>query len=308
MVDTDTFLTTRYVMVDESCQSQLPAESHRGPQATLPRRAVVTLGLFGPWACFPSERACYRSAQHHLRAAFPTLPHRTQFTRLLRRHCEAIGGCFWPVVDRVMSRPGRYEALESSAVPPREAKRRGAGWLPGLADIGWSNRLGWYEGFHLRIAVTPCGVITGLGVGPARAKGQLWAETFCALRRHPHPACRSGGRPALGPYVCDQGFEGLAAHARWWHCDGAQVMCPPKRNRRRPWSKPARRWLAGGRQSVETVDDKVHHTFGLSRERPHARTGFQARLAAKLALHHFCIWLHEQLDRPPLAFADLVDW
>jgi hypothetical protein len=34
-------------------------------------------------------------------------------------------------------------------VPIRDAKRRGASWLPGLADIGWSNRLGWYEGFHL---------------------------------------------------------------------------------------------------------------------------------------------------------------
>ena len=93
MVDTDTFLTTLYVMVDEFCQSQLPAESHRGPQAALTRSEVVTLGLFGQWACFPSERAFYRYAQHHLRAAFPTLPHRTQFNRLLRRHDEALIGC-----------------------------------------------------------------------------------------------------------------------------------------------------------------------------------------------------------------------
>src|SRR5258707_816231 len=26
---------------------------------------------------------------------------------------------------------------------------RGTGWLAGQVDIGWSNRLGWYEGFHL---------------------------------------------------------------------------------------------------------------------------------------------------------------
>jgi hypothetical protein len=31
----------------------------------------------------------------------------------------------------------------------RDAKRRGGGWLAGYADIGWSNRLGWYEGFRL---------------------------------------------------------------------------------------------------------------------------------------------------------------
>jgi hypothetical protein len=308
MVDTDTFLTTLYVMVDEICQSQLPAESHRGPQAALTRSEVVTLGLFGQWACFPSERAFYRYAQHHLRAAFPTLPHRTQFNRLLRRHCEAIVGCFLHLVDRLMGRQGLYEALDSSAVPTRDAKRRGAGWLPGLADIGWSNRLGWYEGFHLLIAVNPRGVITGFGFGPASAKDQPLAETFFALRRQPRPGYLSVGKPALGPYICDKGFEGQAAHMRWWYCYGAQVMCPPKRNSQQPWSKRLRRWLAGVRQIVETVYDKVHHTFGLSHERPHDLTGFQTRLAAKLALHNFCIWLNEQLGRPSLAFADLIDW
>ncbi len=85
-------------------------------------------------------------------------------------------------------------------------------------------------------------------------------------------------------------------------------MGPPKRTSRPPWAKQARRGLAGVRQIVETVDDTVHPTFGLSRERPQALTGFQARLAAKLARHHFGIGLNEQLGRPPLAFADLVDW
>jgi hypothetical protein len=308
MVDMDTFLTTLYVMVDEFCQSQVPADSHPGPQASLTRSEVVTLCLFGQWACFPSERAFYRYAQRHMRAAFPTLPHRTQFNRLLRRHYNEIVACFLPLVDLLMGRHGLYEALDSSAVPTRNAKRRGAGWLPGLADIGWSNRLGWYEGFHLLMAVNPRGVITGFGVGPASAKDQPLAETFFALRRHSHPGCRSVGQPALGPYVSDKGFEGQAAHARWWDCYGAQILCPPKRNSRQPWPKRVRRWLAGVRQIVETVYDKVHHTFALSRERPHALTGFQARLAAKMALHNFCIWLNEQLGRPSLAFADLVDW
>jgi hypothetical protein len=46
----------------------------------------------------------------------------------------------------------------------------------------------------------------------------------------------------------------------------------------------------------------------LDRERPHDLSGFQARLAAKMALHTFCIWLNAQLGRPRLAFTDLVDW
>lgn len=180
MVDPDTFLTTLYVMVDECCQSHLLPEAHPGPPASLSRSEVVTLGLFAQWACFPGERAFYRYAQRHLRAAFPTLPHRTQFNRLLRRHYEAIVACFLHLVDLLDGRRGLYEALDTSAVPTRDAKRRGAGWLPGLADIGWSNRLGWDEGFPLRMAVNPRGIMTGFGVGPASAKDQPLADTFLA--------------------------------------------------------------------------------------------------------------------------------
>jgi hypothetical protein len=290
------------------CQAQLPPEVHPGPRAALSRSEVVTLGLFGQWACFRGERAFYRYAHQHLRAAFPRLPHRSQFNRLLRRHHAAMVACFRHLVDLVDGRHGLYEALDSSAVPTRDAKRRGAGWLPGLADIGWSNRLGWYEGVHRLMAVNPRGVITGLGFGAARAKDQPLAETFFALRWPPHPHYLRVGKPALGPSVSDKGVEGQAAPARWWYGYGAQVLCPPKRNRPHPWSKRRRRWLAGVRQLVATAYEKIHPIFGLNRERPHDLTGFQACLAAKMAWHNFCLWFNEQVGRPSLALADLVDW
>jgi hypothetical protein len=56
-------------------------------------------------------------------------------------------------------------------------------------------------------------------------------------------------------------------------------------------SKQWRQWLAGLRQGIEGVFDKLLNTFRLAKERPHALTGFQARLAAKISLHNFCIWL-----------------
>src|SRR5258708_8360068 len=122
MMDIEIFLTTLYVMVDDYCKSQLPAEAiHPGPQTTLSRSEVVTLTLFGQWRHFVSERDFYRYARTHLRFAFPGLPDRTQFNRLLREH--------------------------------RDAKRRGAGWLAGQAGIGWSNRLGWYEGMQRLAAI-----------------------------------------------------------------------------------------------------------------------------------------------------------
>jgi hypothetical protein len=184
----------------------------------------------------------------------------------------------------------------------------GAGWSPGLADIGWSNRLGWYEGFHLLVAVNPLGVMTGFGFGPASSTEQPLAETFFALHRYPHPRVPSVGAPALGPDVVDKGCEGQANHAMWWQTYGAQVICPPQRHSKTLWPKAQRRWLAGVRQIVETVYDKLAHTFRLDRERPHDHRGFQVRLAAKMALPNCGIWLHAQLGRPRLAFTDLVDW
>jgi hypothetical protein len=112
----------------------------------------------------------------------------------------------------------------------------------------------------------------------------------------------------LGLYVGEKGFEGQANHGAWWQTSGAPVLCPPKRHRKTPWPKALRRWLAGSRQLVATVYDKLVHPFRLDRERPHDLSGFWTRLAAKIALHHCCIWLNEQFGRPRLAFTDLLDW
>jgi hypothetical protein len=119
--------------------------------------------------------------------------------------------------------------------------------------MGWSNRRGWYEGFQLLLAVHPLGVITGFGFGPASTQAHPLAETFFALRRYRPPGLARVGPPACGPYVVDKGFEGRAKPETWWKAYGAQVICPPKRNSQSPGPKRLRRWLAGVRQSVETV-------------------------------------------------------
>ena len=308
MVDADTFLTALYVVVDDFCKGTLPPPRHPGPPPALTRGEVLTLAIFGQWQGFGSERGFYRYAQRRLRPAFPTLPARAQFNRQLRLHYDALLACSMHVARHLRIGSAPYEALDSAAVPTRDAKRRGAGWLPGVAEIGWSNRSGWFEGVRLMLASTPDGVITGFALAPASTKDQPLAETFFHLRRHPHRRGTCVGAPAAGPYVVDKGFEGREHHRRWRQQDGAVVICAPKRTSAHPWPKVWRRWLAGKRQIVETVFDKLFHTFRLDRERPHALDGLQARVAAKIALHNFCLWLNEQCGRPHLAFAELIDW
>lgn len=308
MLDVDTFLTALYVMVDDFCQSH-PPKRRPGPKASLSDSEVITLAIFARWGRFASERDFYRYASGHLRGAFPTLPARSQFNRLVRFYTETIEKMALHLAGIMGGSQPPYQALDASAMPIRDAKRRGHGWLAGQADIGWSNSLGWYEGFSLLTAVEPSGVITGFCFGPASTADQPLAESFFKLRANPNSRLISVGSAFPGTYyVTDKGFEGAENHRRWLDHYGAEVVHPPKRNSRKPWSKRLRRWVAGIRQIVESVYDKLFNAFGLWRERPHELGGLRARLAARVALHNFCIWLNDQLGRPRMAFADLLGW
>jgi hypothetical protein len=200
MLDVDTFLTTLYVMVDDFCQCHPQEKRRPGPQASLCQSEVLTLVIFARWSRFSSERDFYRYAIDHLRDAFPNLPDRSQFNRLVRFYTRTIEKMALHLARITEDSQSPYQALDASAIPVRDAKRRGHGWLAGRADIGWSNSLGWYEGFSLLTAVEPSGVITGFCFGPASSADQPLAETFFAIRAQPNPRlpkCRSGGLRAL---------------------------------------------------------------------------------------------------------------
>ena len=308
MVDIDTFLTILYVRVDEFCKAHPPTDTRPGPETALTRSEVVTLVIFAQWAQFRSERDFYRYAQRHLRPLFPKLGARSQFNRAVRRVHATVVALALDCAHDLEPGTAAYEALDSLGAPVRHAKRRGSGWLDGLRGLGWSNRLGWYQGFPVLTAVNPRGVITGFGFGPGNTSDQALTETFLAVRHAETARLPSVGRTVSGYDVVDKGFEG-ERRRQHWACDyGAQVICAPRQQSLRPWPKELRRWLASLRQIVETVHDKLTHSFRLEAERPHEVEGFQARLAAKVALHNFAIWLNRQLGRASLEFADLVDW
>jgi hypothetical protein len=76
-------------MIDDFCQSH-PPKRRPGPKASLSESEVVTLAIFARWDRFGSEREFYRYARSSLREAFPTLPDRSQFNRLVRSHIGLI--------------------------------------------------------------------------------------------------------------------------------------------------------------------------------------------------------------------------
>lgn len=326
MVDMDTFLTTVYVVVDEYHKAQAqcapPPARQPGRAPALSRSEVVTLAIFGQWAQFRSERAFYRFAERHLRAAFPRLPARSQYNRQLRT--VGVHALLVAVGQRVAAelcqRAGAggyaYEVLDTTGIPTRNSRRRGHHWLGGQADRGWCTRIGWYVGLRLLTVGTPSGVLTGYGCAPAASADVRLADTLLAVRACPHWPQLQAALPEAGQswaggyYVADTSFEGQRWWPRWHAVYGAHVLCPPKRHQPypQPWPRWVRRQHAGLREVIESVHDRLLYTFRLAHERPHTLPGFRARLAATVTLHNLCCWLNYHLGRPLLAFADLLDW
>jgi hypothetical protein len=161
VLDPETFLTGWCVRVDEFRKSELSPERPANHAASLLRCDAVTLAPFGRWRQTPSETAFYRRATTRLRPPFPTLPSRPQLNRLVRRHADAIAAFALRLGRGLVRGSDVYEVLDGTGVRVRKAKRRGAGWLFGLADIGRCSRLGWYEGMRRLLGITPGGAIAG---------------------------------------------------------------------------------------------------------------------------------------------------
>jgi hypothetical protein len=313
MCDYDTFLSELYVCIDDFGKGHpaLLAQLLHAPgeETALSPSEVATLSIFGQWARFRSEGDFYRFALQRLRPLFPSLTTREQFNRAQRRYSPLVVAFFQHLARELGARRSAYEILDRSGLATRACGRRGGEWLHGCADKGWCSRLGYFWGLQLMCAVTAEGVLTGFGLAPGRTKDQPMAESFLALRHHPDAHVPWVGEvAAYETYVLDKGFSGRKRHQEWRERYGSTAVCAPQRGHGPPWPKARRRWLAGLRQIVETVHDRLLNFFRLERERPHSMAGLFARLSAKVALHNFCIWLNRRLGRPDLAFADLLAW
>jgi hypothetical protein len=304
MLDTDTFVTTVYVIVDDFCKEHLPLPVRPGPLARLSRSELITLAIVGQWGRFASERDFYRFAEQRLRGAFPGLPDRTRYNRRARAEHGAIAQLALHL-GRQLPVPLRcYEVIDCTAVPVRDSRRRGQSWFVDQTDIGYSTRLGWFYGFRLLIAVTAVGAITGYCFSRASFNDRTLADVLLAVRGY-HSAATTVGQAVSNVYLADAGFAGRNWLPHWRQRYAAWVICQGQKQR---WPQRAADSLRQDRQIVETVFEKLHNVFGLERERPHELYGFQMRLAAKVALHNICMRINQTHGRPLMATADLFGW
>lgn len=233
MPDLETFLVELDVVIDEFGKEQGPPPVRPGPAPSLWPSEVLTLALVNQWARFGSERDFYRFATQHLRPSFPRLPSRPQLNRLIRHHQAGLTHFTLWLTARLDAATAPDEVLDGTAVPTRNAKRRGRGWLAGVADIGKCLRRGWIHGLRVLVCAAPQGPVTGWGVGPASTNDRALAESFFAQRTTPAPLLPSVGRPASGVYLADSGFAGTDCEAGWVQALRAQVVAPPQDDAKR---------------------------------------------------------------------------
>jgi hypothetical protein len=324
LYDFDTLLTTVYVMIDDFLKSSdyhMPIST--GPRPSLDVSEVLTLSVVSHLPRFQSERAFWRFAVVKLRDAFPNLPHLSQFNRMRRHHVKILAHFVSELGNKLRLPSDLVEALDATAVPIRNVKRRGHSWLVDRAGYGYGHRIGWYFGFYLIAAAVPSGAITGFAFAPANVKDQPLASGFLRARaynknrhlsaagldnRQLGPAPSAGVPPPMPvPYLTDKGFEGKRYHNEWRVEYNATVITPPKADYRTKWPKAWHKFVAHHRQIIETAFGKLQGPLGLEQERPHDLTGFSARVTSRFALHNILIAINRSLGRQSLAFAGITE-
>lgn len=308
MFDLETAVIAVYVAVDTFVQRRPRRRRRRGQQPCLTTSEVLTLAIIGQAELFGSERAVSRWATEDAlgRSLFPRMPDRRQVNRaFLAVQPELVAFGRWQARHLgVQAAP--YEVLDSTAVPLRNPKRRGASPLSEILDIGKSSRLGWFQGVRLLAAVTPDGVITGYAVADASSNDRALAEIFFACRADAAPVLPEVGRASSGVYLADANFYGEDCVPRWAELADAHVFAPPRRTSQRAWPAAIRRVTRAKRQVIETIFARLLGPFRLQRDRPKSLAGLHYRIAAKVALHNWLIAWNRACDRPDFTIIGVI--
>jgi hypothetical protein len=307
MIDFETYVITVYVMVDQALTRLPPLAPRPGRHPALSRSELVTLALIAQLDRFASERAFARFAVQRLRPLFPRLPDRSQLHRAMRTlqaTCDAVRQQWGDQLDAAHA---PYELLDGTAMPLRNASRRGHQASAAFAAYGRGSRLGWFYGCRVLVTATPAGVVTGYAIAAGNTHDSTLAETFFAERASATPSAAVGSASS-GSYLADKAYSGRAQVQRWALRYAATVTAPPKHDSRDRWSEAAEQAHAHKRQMIETVFQRLLHGLRLERDRPRTEQGLKARLAAKCALSNGLILWNRTEHRPDLAFASVIGW
>ena len=331
-MDTDTFVTALYVLVDDALNPNPTSRPNkRGRPAYLTTSELVTLMLLLQWNARGSESEALRYATRHWTRFFPGLGNVQQsaFNQAARKHASLAMRVGQAAVAQLAEREGgwSHETLDCTAVPLM-SRRRGERTRLFRKDEAAIGRGGsdkdWYYGVKLFIALSERGCVSGFTVAPANTADRWLAEGLFRWRRNPEtgqpteeelagvlgPSHRRGGK-RVGPtgplwpvegvgeqygeaYLADLGFAGKKWEWHWKQDYGSVVLTPASAGR------PAD--LNSRRQKVETIFGMLIDRLGLRKLRARSSSGLRARIAAKLAAFNAAVLINYLYHCPPLEF------
>jgi len=324
----DTFLTAVYCAIDTLLQEELVLPPRPGPPPRMSDSEVLTLLVIGQ-AHGSSERGLLRWAADSLAAYFPVLLSPSAFNRRVRRLGSVCAQVMLALADLLDAATSPYQVVDATAGPlARQCRgvrhRRFAD--EAAVGIGGSDHQYFY-GCSLLLAVAADGPITGFVVGPADTQERWLLDALLAWRGSPaadpwtvadlarrtrRPVSRwvgptgprwwpdSVGRPGMGLYLADQGFDGAVWRDHWVADTQAfvSVATPDQPD-------AVRRGHHHCRQVIETVNGLLHETCHLASPKAATMWGVVTRIIAKCAAVNAGIWANRLLGRPDFALSDL---
>lgn len=325
--DLDTFLVAVSCQIDTMLQ-EMALPPRPGPPPRMTDSEVLTLAVIGHWRS-ASERAVVRWAACALRAYFPVQLSQSAFNRRVRQLGQVCVAILTGLTDVLVPPDCPYEVVDTIAVPFMRQCRGDRHRLfrdeAGVGSGGSDHQF--FSGARLLLALTPCGVITGLVVTPGGTQDRWLLEHLLTWRVTPVGVpwtvddlgtrtrrgqsrvgvtgpcwwSASAGRARSGRYLADRGFDGDVWHDHWQQDTGAEVQT----TQHLPPGDPQRTRHNRCRQIVETVNGILTETFHLHFPKGRTMWGMVTRIVAKCTAVNLAIWGNRVLGRPDLAAATL---
>jgi IS5 family transposase len=265
-----------------------------GTSPALSDAEALTVMIVGEWLGCANDAALYRQAHLHWQSAFPTLPHRTSFTRQIANLWQVIQGLWQHLLTLSGALLGNLYIADSfplvscgwTRAPLRRRFR-----AEGSNGYCASKKMR-YFGLKAHLLVHQTGLIVGMALTPANANDR---EILDGLAGH-------GGCAVLADknYLCG-----------WWqqHMQegrGITVITGKRKNMRTSNTPQERSLLRNCRKIVETVVGQLEGRFGLARVWPRDLWHLHAALIRKVLAHTLGCHLNLQAGRPPLQLAELL--
>lgn len=289
-MDITTFLISVFCLVDDFLKGKRLRQ--RGPQPTLSDSEVMTMEIVGEFLGIDTDSGIYRYFRRHYSDWFPALDqiHRTTFMRQAA-NLWAVKQQLWSTLIGQIDHDPLISITDSLPIPVcRFARAYRCRILAGATAFGRDEvARQTFMGLRVHVRINLPGLITDFRLAPANVHDlQVAEELFEGVQ-----GWVLGDRNYWSPPLQEKGLG-----------QGLTWLTPFKSAKRE--KKPWPRWLSHKRYLIDTVFSQLTERFHAKRVWARDAWHFFSRWLRKILSHTVAILFCQQLDLPPLHFAELL--